>query len=493
VVGSALLAVAVSLLATANGPGLTPDSVNYLSMARHLGRLQPMLGIGGTELTVFPPGYPFLLAAAELLGVPALTAARGIAAMSWGITVVCTAVAVHRRVPHRPWVAAGASAVVAVAAPLFAVMRMAWSEAPFVAVVMVMLVLADRCRQRGAATLPELAQLVALVWAATMLRYAGIVLILVGLVALWGQRRAQRCFVGAASVAPVLWLLRNVGVDGTLMGRRNPSTATFAGELGDLLATVGRWFVPSAAGGLLALVALAATVTMARSARGRSEPRPDLSVWATFLLSFLALTIWSRMRTQIDPLGDRLLAPAFAPLVVLLACALAPLLERSRTRSVAPRVLAGAVLGWVLVALVVPVGQLRADRAQGGSFLVAWFGDDELVDVVADLPDDVVLVSNQAEALAHLSGRPTVLDPPAHTDYGWTPADPSATRLISTVACSAAPVHLVWFDVTQPQYVAPDRLPWPLQVSTDAVVDGGRLLTVQLDPASRDDVTCERP
>lgn len=488
----AVLAAAVSWLATVNGAGVTADSVNYFSMARHLGRLEPMTGVDGSVLTVFPPGYPALVAVGELVGLTAMEAARVVAALSWSVTVVCAAVAVRRRSPQQPWVAVGAAAIVAVAAPLFAVMTMAWSEAPFVAVAMLTLVVADRCRAQSSASWSAVVLLVGLVWVASMLRYTGVVLIPVGLVALWAERRRRWCFVAAAVALPALWLLRNRAVDGTLMGRRNPSTTTIAQELAALVETMARWLVPNAVAGVLVLVGLAAVLWLVRTA-GSSASRPDLWVWTTFVAGFVLLTIWSRLQAQIDAMGDRLLAPTLAPLVVIAAVSVAGPLARSRSRASAGRLLAGAVAGWVLVALLGGLLQVRADHARGGSFLAYRFGDSELVEAVADLPDETVVVSNQAEAVAHMSGRSTVLDPPAHRDYGWTAADPAGVGLTRVVACAEGPVVLAWFDRTQPHFIAPEELRASVGVSVVRDVEDGRLMALQLDePREQGSVTCDR-
>jgi RNA 3'-terminal phosphate cyclase len=51
------------LLATRAGPGLSPDSVTYVSAARNLTDGHGYSGFTGSALTVFPPAYPALLAA----------------------------------------------------------------------------------------------------------------------------------------------------------------------------------------------------------------------------------------------------------------------------------------------------------------------------------------------------------------------------------------------------------------------------------------------
>jgi hypothetical protein len=147
----------------------------------------------------------------------------------------------------------------------------------------------------------------------------------------------------------------------------------------------------------------------------------------------------------------------------------------------------------VVLALLVSLVEVRADHARGGSFLAHRFRDSELVGLVQGLPDDVLVVSNQPEALAHLSGRATVLDAPASAGHGWSPADPTSTRLLATVACARTRVVMAWFDVSEPYFVTPEGLPTALEVSLLDSVQDGRLMALRLDRSGTEEAaTCER-
>jgi 4-amino-4-deoxy-L-arabinose transferase-like glycosyltransferase len=86
-------ALAVGLAATTSGPGLTPDSAVYLSMARNLrdGRgfvtdiVGPLDLLPFAPVTAFPPGYSLLIAALMALGFPAIEAARLVSLVSFGV------------------------------------------------------------------------------------------------------------------------------------------------------------------------------------------------------------------------------------------------------------------------------------------------------------------------------------------------------------------------------------------------------------------------
>src|ERR1019366_7222455 len=69
-------AALMTILATWHGAGLEPDSVAYISSARNLVSGNGLHPVHGSTLTIFPPGYPVILAAGHLVGTDAGTVAR---------------------------------------------------------------------------------------------------------------------------------------------------------------------------------------------------------------------------------------------------------------------------------------------------------------------------------------------------------------------------------------------------------------------------------
>ena len=63
VVALAVLAGVATWVATRHGPGLSPDSVTYLSAARNLAAGRGYVDLTGQANTTFAPGYPAVLAA----------------------------------------------------------------------------------------------------------------------------------------------------------------------------------------------------------------------------------------------------------------------------------------------------------------------------------------------------------------------------------------------------------------------------------------------
>jgi len=90
VAGLAMLAAAGTLLATRNGPALSPDSVTYLSAARNILSGHGYTDFTGQAVTTFGPGFPALLAAGHWTGLSLFTTARLLNSASFLCIVVLT-------------------------------------------------------------------------------------------------------------------------------------------------------------------------------------------------------------------------------------------------------------------------------------------------------------------------------------------------------------------------------------------------------------------
>lgn len=122
-------------IATRHGPGMSPDSVTYLSAARNLAAGHGYTDFTGQALTTFPPGYPALVAVLHVLGFSIATAARVVNAVSFGAVVLLAGTLIRRHTSSRA-VALGATALVAVSPALINIASNAWSEPLFCALVL---------------------------------------------------------------------------------------------------------------------------------------------------------------------------------------------------------------------------------------------------------------------------------------------------------------------------------------------------------------------
>ena len=144
----AALAIGLTLFSSRSGPGVSPDSVTYLSAGTNLAEGAGYVDFTGDELTVFPPGFPGVLASGSVLGIQAETTARVFNAACFGAAVALTFL-VLRRHTSRSTVALFGAALVALSPPLLVVSDLVWSEMGFVALT---LAFSSRCTRRSRGT-----------------------------------------------------------------------------------------------------------------------------------------------------------------------------------------------------------------------------------------------------------------------------------------------------------------------------------------------------
>ncbi len=139
---SAMIAAVATLLATAQGPGLGPDSSNYLSAGLDLARNGTLVTFNGTELTMFPPGLPMLVAGGDLLGLSPSTTVRLLNALAFAAIVLLGSAMLDRHVRSRRLVCC-ATALIAVSPALLGLYEMALTDGLFATVVVLFVLLLE--------------------------------------------------------------------------------------------------------------------------------------------------------------------------------------------------------------------------------------------------------------------------------------------------------------------------------------------------------------
>ncbi|MGE0877274.1 MAG: ArnT family glycosyltransferase [Acidimicrobiia bacterium] len=377
---AAVVAAVLVLLAARHGAALTRDSITYLATGRNLLDHQRLTDFTGRPLTAFPPLYPLLAAGSA-------TTARAINALATAATVVLTAALAARFVRHRT-VLAATIALVAVSPVLIDLGRHVWSEPVFVALAMAVLLGLDRDEPLVAGVLTGLAFLA---------RYAGLVLLPVGLIVFVLRRRYRDAVVFAATgaVAVVGWVVRNaIATDSTrdLLGPRLHTESTLAHTARRLAGGLKALVLPAstpasvtAAVGAIALAAIVAALYVYRHARPAERPLVPL----TFAVLYVVFVAVSAYAAGAD-LDARTLGPVWPVAVVLLAWVVDRALPYARLRTpVAAVAVLAAVLtaAWaVTVAFERDAGERRAHRYPPQY--------DGLFAALAALPRDAAVVSD---------------------------------------------------------------------------------------------------
>ena len=355
------------------GPGLTPDSSTYVSVARGLVDGVGFVAFYG-DLRLFPPLFPLVLAVGGMFGVDAIAAAAWVNAGAFGGAVWLVGGWLRRR-GAPPLVSIGAASAAALSLPMGRVAAYVWSESLFVFLVVLSLSLLDRHVWNGGRRALLLAAACAALCCLT--RYVGLAVVAGGVVVLMvaGQGavtvRLRRVVAYAAvALAPIgLWMGRSWVLFDAPVAQSEAGRWTSALHALDTGSTeVLSWIVgPSAfwrldwlwgdgagggAGQMLAsvgwkLAALGACVGLFAWALVR---RPGawrgVFVPACFLACYFALLAAAMPLRGLFP-EPRYFAPAHLPLILTVALGVNAVLAGglARAPSRARRLLTGAVAG----------------------------------------------------------------------------------------------------------------------------------------------------
>jgi hypothetical protein len=423
---SALLAGGGLLWTTRSGPGLSPDSLKYLLLARSLAGGHGFRYLGAPAAH-YPPGYPLLLAMTGGGGPMALERARIGQASLFALNAALVALAAARVGRGILWTAPLALLMMTASPKMLLVHAMVYSEPAFIALALgAGLLLSSRLAGAGIGTLMGAALCLA---GALLVRYAGLALLLAALLALllWnraalGRRLRDGVILLVVSFGPsALWLTRNTFASGSATNRSLAFHPFAADHLAQFAAAeVELW--GSAAAALLALVALLAPCGWwLASVFERTWGREDASASAALCgfavlacLGSVALLVVSISLFDFDtPVDFRLLAPTHAFVVVLVASIPAQL--RQRGWSQGPR------LAFAALALLAAV-HLRDSAAQAARFRAAGEGFDTLVWCASptiaslqSLPPGTAVISNVPEVVAFFA-HPNTTGVPASVE-----------------------------------------------------------------------------
>ena len=464
-----ILAAAVVLAATRTcGIGLTPDSICYVSAARHLLAGEGYVLYDNSPYVLWPPLFPALLAFVGFFGVDPLVGARYANALLFGLIVFLTGSLIERHA-RAQWLSVPGAALVLLSAPLLLVSFNALSEPLFTFLAMASLGLIARPDSRRMGYSFFFAAAIAAL--AFLTRYLGCVLIGACLLTLlararkWPFRAAFQGGVFAAiSVGPTaLWLARNYALTSSLAGRRFPPPLTAWGNTLALLEAVAQCFLPEAlppwvkigalvAGAAAAVAALYACGIKVHSHIWKTAATPMFTVMALFAALYGAALVALASWTGFDRISLRLLAPAAPPAIVAAA-----ILCDQMAAGVSPA--ARRRLFCLLAAMFFPaiagsafrtalwVKNRMADGA-GGYATVDWRRS-EMANYLAKNDIGGALYCNDPRALYILAGKASLLSPRklSYTGAALSKEEDEAAALPFAGALrESGGVCVIWFD-----------------------------------------------
>jgi len=336
IAGLGLAAVGLVTVVTSKyGPGLTRDSVQYISGAVSLVSGNGLTSYTGEPITLWPPLFSALLASLGLAGVEPVSAARCVNAAAFGLIVSLSAWLFLGHVRSRVLAVTGSVSVL-VSAPLVRVCSIALSEPIFIVLCIAFYIIALRYMKSGA---PSLLFLLSAITALGCLqRYIGLSLVLAGvaLILVRGDTgllptlRRAFLFGGISTVPLALWLLRNHWVSSTLTGPRRGFATEPMQTLGHALVTmvsilrvIGGWCSPATdisiksirfgIAALGAILALKAFANIRKVGRMRQLLHPLAVFWAAYMMAlFSAKLVDSSLRDL-----ERFMLPVYVPTLLI--------------------------------------------------------------------------------------------------------------------------------------------------------------------------------
>lgn len=459
---AAVLATALAAFATASaGPGIGPDGVVYIDVARHLAAGDGPVAFtaqGETELVVtWPPLFATLVSVGVLFGADAVESARWLNAVAFGALCYLLGLLAWRVSGRREgglvaaWLAALSPALLLISGSVL-------TEPIFLALIAGMLLLlirGGRWSLIGAGLLAGLA---------CMQRYAGYAFVAAGAVWLLQQRglgwrgRLTHAgwFVAAAAPLPIGWRLAALLGGGTLDSRSAGFTQPTATHFKAVAHSISTWLLPEAwpvavraMFAAAVLIAMLAGVYYAIRQRLRAKDATLLSSAAMLLVvcgaaysALLAVTI-----LLLDPLlqpDPRLLLPLLPLAVVGLAAAVGVQTGRTRKALVALTVV-------LLVCLAMRAGSVSAWLRDGYGYSGERWRQSATLHAALELPPEKPVWSNNPQPLILYGERPVRALPLAsgmeYTQPGGTPpyADLDAALYDMRVQGLQGGC-IVWFD-----------------------------------------------
>ncbi len=497
VVALAASAALLTLVATRDGPVISPDSTTYLSAAEHLGRGEYQ-DFTQQSLTTFPPGLPVLLRIGEWLGASGENSNRLLNALSIAAAVVLTDVFARRHL-RSTWFGIALTGLVAFSVVLYRMAGWASSDILFIPLCLACLLLLEsmlRALGRRAFVLGVAAG--ALTGVAFLVRYAGAALIITGLVLLAGRFVRKRStesmlraagFAGAAVIVPALWIVRDAasGAD-DLLGPR-VARAHFPGAFPRALVDgfSGLFIPPSLVGrfGVIVLVGVAGFAVFA-FLMGRA-PRRDgyvfrssypLSPLLVFIVVYCAIAAFSYLRAGAS-LDERILAPVFVPIVIVIGVWVADWYAGSEPlhRVLSQRLALGGLTAAAAL-LVVGMGIAAVnDGSDVRGMASVTRGEASLARQVGQLPAHALVASNDPFLLWYLSHHEPIIFSPGTTPPEVSIRRPSVPELADRV-CGTRDAYLAWFGPVhgpKSSLLSPEALAQSFTVTDVAEGPGGTL------------------
>ena len=420
-VSLALVSGLLVVVANWSGVGWSWDTSDYVAVGKNFAKGNGLLDATGIPMTVRPPGLSILIGVGDLLGLSVNLTVQILNVVCAIVTVLGT-FHLLQIAKVKKNIALIATTFVAFSPALLWQYSMIWSEPPFIALVVIAMIVALKPVSASKFTL-----LVVLFAALFFVRYVGPVFAAsTALSAAWFDRQKLGLIKSAlmnfaillVSLIPVwYWLQRNESTDGTLTGARTPAGGSLLNPLKTFTATLGSWVTASPVEGgiylswndypsntkilgvlvLITVVILLTSYFFSRTRVENSESGSNVLLLSGSVAAiYVAFSAYRFVHFELGPLDNRMMTPIFVPLVLVVAL----LADRIKVSSQSLR---KAIIAIFAMFLAFQAPSSIADALRFGRDSRYWaaeaFQIQPIHKFVKDLPVDSSLMSNQPQQL----------------------------------------------------------------------------------------------
>jgi hypothetical protein len=326
------------VVASPHGVHVTNDSFSYLGAADSLadgrGWTYPF-GEVGAPVTLFPPLYPAVLAIPASIGMDPFAWVLWQNALLLVVFTLVVGAVVLSATRGSAFASVVAMIVTLLGMPTVATYSRVWSETFFLPLVVGVLATVGRFLVRGRLRWLVVAGVLSSL--AMVTRYAGLSLLATVCLVLAlapgkrGVERLRAIGIYAAVALPLsaAWVVRNQLRSGTLTGDNELIHGLDLADVIDGLGTMGSWLVhdpiadpsqwPSVVAFVVVVLVVLAGLIEAVTRERANMPSPSPIAWvclAYVIVHFTFIAVANAFSTRAPPFNDRLLGPAFAPLVI---------------------------------------------------------------------------------------------------------------------------------------------------------------------------------
>lgn len=458
----------------AYGPGLSPDSINYVAAARSFSATGDFLTYSGNPSIYWPPLYPtllsFLSTLLSFLSTEDFDVVKASQFLNAAALIVITYVSAHYVYQYtRLTVFSVLTAIfIAVSTPLMFVAQYVWTEIIFSMLCLLSLYIFNRYLNKRSNKL-----YIALIIAAALAflqRYAGFALILSIsiLFSLQNNRsiyqKAKDSFgFGLLSSMPLLfWVLRNYLQTQFLTGERIFSMARMSEAVSSVPYTVGRWFVPYRFDDLILVLSVVGLFFFVCVVAFTAFPRKSRKIFVPGIIVFVFVAIYSFFIIYASSTAccvERFMAPIYPEIIILLMFVLYCIFEwwcgihkldigKFKKRSVLFHGTAILLIPFVFVNITRTVDLVDRSRESGLGLTGEKWVKSETISFLKSVNgiQDGVIFSNRPEVIYYYLDLMDVFLLPAKGYYYHEGDRDQMPDFIRDVEGEERPIFIVWFN-----------------------------------------------